>query len=212
MNYKRVQIQSIKALFNPEILMHFKNIFRCLTRKFSSQILNLLEEEGELNVTDIQTKLNLDQSFTSINLRELRKSKLVTWRREGKFIFYSINEDTNKLLKDLVQRICDVLHDQGDQDEIFDKTIYIKELLMFLTKKSTKKIGKVLTTDDDMTVKQISVKARLEHPEASLIVCVFESYNLVSKRRVKKNIHSTLDKNKVLKLNLLFADFYKELV
>ncbi len=49
--------------------------------------------ESELCVNDMAQILNLNQSAVSHQLRILKDSKLVKFRREGKSIFYSLDDD-----------------------------------------------------------------------------------------------------------------------
>ena len=49
--------------------------------------------ESELCVGDIAQMLNLGQSAVSHQLRILKDAKLVKFRREGKIVFYSLDED-----------------------------------------------------------------------------------------------------------------------
>lgn len=49
--------------------------------------------ESELCVGDIAQILGLSQSAVSHQLRVLKDSKLIKFRREGKIIFYSLDDD-----------------------------------------------------------------------------------------------------------------------
>ncbi len=49
--------------------------------------------ESELCVCDIAQLLNLTQTAVSHQLRVLKGSKLVKFRREGKTVFYSLDDD-----------------------------------------------------------------------------------------------------------------------
>ena len=49
--------------------------------------------ESELCVNDIAQLLNLGQSAVSHQLRILKASNLVRFRREGKTVFYSLDDD-----------------------------------------------------------------------------------------------------------------------
>ena len=49
--------------------------------------------ESELCVCDIARLLNLTQSAVSHQLRILKASNLVRFRREGKTVFYSLDDD-----------------------------------------------------------------------------------------------------------------------
>ncbi|HNX64248.1 MAG TPA: metalloregulator ArsR/SmtB family transcription factor [Oscillospiraceae bacterium] len=46
--------------------------------------------ESEMCVCDIATLLNMTQSAISHQLRALKQSKLIRYRREGKTVFYSL--------------------------------------------------------------------------------------------------------------------------
>ena len=54
-------------------------------------IWELLKEE--LCVQDLCERLNINQSTVSHQLQLLRNSKLVKYRREGKYIYYSLQDD-----------------------------------------------------------------------------------------------------------------------
>ena len=49
--------------------------------------------ESELCVGDIALVLGMSQSAVSHQLRVLKDSKLIKFRREGKVIFYSLDDD-----------------------------------------------------------------------------------------------------------------------
>ena len=65
--------------------------FRAINNNFRLQILQLIHQHQQLNVTDIYVKLRSDQSKTSVHLAILRKANLVLAERKGKSIYYSIN-------------------------------------------------------------------------------------------------------------------------
>ena len=54
--------------------------------------------ETELCVNDIARLLNLSQSSVSHQLRILKTSELVKFRREGKSVFYSLDDEHIKLI------------------------------------------------------------------------------------------------------------------
>lgn len=67
-------------------------ILRSLNHKLRQQIIKLINESEKLTVTEIYVKLRLEQSVASQHLAILRRSGIVSTLREGKFIFYSINQ------------------------------------------------------------------------------------------------------------------------
>lgn len=56
------------------------------------RIIDLLLQTPELHVTDLQEKMQLDQALISHHLKVLLRSKLIQIRREGKYSYYSINQ------------------------------------------------------------------------------------------------------------------------
>ena len=74
-------------------------ILRSLNHKLRQQILRLIFEEKKITVTDIYVKLRLEQSVASQHLAILRKAGIVTTLREGKFIYYAINDKKVEAIK-----------------------------------------------------------------------------------------------------------------
>lgn len=56
-------------------------------------IVQLLDQNPELTVTQIYFKLRISQSIASQHLAVLRQAGIVTSRREGKQVFYVLNKD-----------------------------------------------------------------------------------------------------------------------
>lgn len=87
--------------------MFMKNIvqtFKALSDETRLRILSLLISEGELCVCDIMTALDLPhQSTASRHLSYLKNSGLVKDRREGVWIYYSIDEKKSQLIKDMIK-------------------------------------------------------------------------------------------------------------
>ena len=81
-------------------------ILRSINHKLRQQIIKLLDEHQKMTVTEIYVKLRLEQSVASQHLAILRKAGIVTTQREGKFIYYTINdkrvEAIERFVKDLV--------------------------------------------------------------------------------------------------------------
>ncbi len=82
-------------------------VLRAVNHNLRQQIIDLLDENGKMNVTDIYVKLRLEQSVASQHLAILRKAGVVITVREGKFIHYSLNynrlEQINELVEDLAK-------------------------------------------------------------------------------------------------------------
>ncbi|WP_434510278.1 ArsR/SmtB family transcription factor [Desulfitobacterium sp. AusDCA] len=69
-------------------------LFKTLSDPTRVRIMDALSlGKGEFCVCDLAELLGLSQSATSHQLRVLRKSKLVKYHREGKMVYYSLDDD-----------------------------------------------------------------------------------------------------------------------
>ena len=82
-------------------------ILRALNHKLRQQILKLIDENGKMTVTEIYVQLRLEQSVASQHLAILRKAGFVKTERDGKFIYYSVNdsrlEELDRFVNDLLK-------------------------------------------------------------------------------------------------------------
>lgn len=73
----------------------------------SRLVLLCILAEGEKSVTELEQLLGERQSTVSQQLARLRLDRLVTTRRDGKTIYYSLaNEDVRKILTVLYDVFC----------------------------------------------------------------------------------------------------------
>ena len=75
-----------------EMLYDLAELFRIFGDSTRIKILYVLFE-AEMCVCDIAELLHMTQSAISHQLRVLKQSKLVKFRREGKTIYYSLEDD-----------------------------------------------------------------------------------------------------------------------
>lgn len=75
-----------------ETLLELSDLFKMFADSTRVRIMSALTS-GELCVCDIAALLSLTKSAVSHQLRLLRQSKLVRYRREGKIVFYSLDDD-----------------------------------------------------------------------------------------------------------------------
>ncbi len=75
-----------------EMLYDLAELFRIFGDSTRIKILYVLFE-AEMCVCDIAELLHMTQSAISHQLRVLKQSKLVKFRREGKTVFYSLADD-----------------------------------------------------------------------------------------------------------------------
>ena len=77
---------------NDEILYRTAELFKVFGDPTRIRILHALFEQ-ELCVQEIADTLSMTQSAISHQLRILKQSALVKYRRDGKTIYYSLNDD-----------------------------------------------------------------------------------------------------------------------
>ena len=80
------------AMPGEETLYDLADLFRIFADSTRIKILYVLYE-SEMCVCDIAQLLGMTQSAISHQLRALKQSKLVKFRREGKTVFYSLADD-----------------------------------------------------------------------------------------------------------------------
>ncbi|MBQ2700494.1 MAG: helix-turn-helix transcriptional regulator [Clostridia bacterium] len=86
-------IDKVRAeLPEEEILYDLAELFKIFGDTTRIKILYVLFE-AEMCVCDIAQLLNMTQSAISHQLRLLKQSKLVKYRREGKTVFYSLADE-----------------------------------------------------------------------------------------------------------------------
>ncbi|MCS7018730.1 MAG: metalloregulator ArsR/SmtB family transcription factor [Cytophagales bacterium] len=57
-------------------------------------IVDLLDQCGRLNVSELQSKLEIEQALLSHHLTNMRDRGILTAEREGKCIYYSLTDAT----------------------------------------------------------------------------------------------------------------------
>ena len=80
------------ALPDDEVLYELADLFRVFGDSTRIKILYALHD-NELCVQDIANAVALSQSAVSHQLRVLKDSKLVRFRREGKTVYYALDDD-----------------------------------------------------------------------------------------------------------------------
>ncbi len=86
-------IAKIKSLMpEDEILYDLADLFKVFGDTTRIKILYVLFE-SEMCVCDIAQILNMTQSAISHQLKVLKQSKLIKYRRDGKTVLYSLSDD-----------------------------------------------------------------------------------------------------------------------
>ncbi len=80
-------------------------VLRAINHKLRQRIVDLLEENEKMTVTDIYIKLRLEQSVASQHLAILRRASVVDTERQGKFIYYFLNKERLAQISRLVDEL-----------------------------------------------------------------------------------------------------------
>ncbi len=81
-----------KQVLDMEALFELADLFKVFGDSTRLRVMVLLSDR-ELSVSDIAEQLKMEQSTISHQLRVLRQNKLVRARRDGKQMYYSLDDD-----------------------------------------------------------------------------------------------------------------------
>jgi ArsR family transcriptional regulator len=79
-------------------------LLRSVAHPLRIKILNFIGQNQPIKVKGIYKELKMDQSIASQHLRILKNSQLVTYKRKGKEIFYSLNIDNLSKIATIVNK------------------------------------------------------------------------------------------------------------
>ncbi|OFI46035.1 hypothetical protein BG262_05995 [Floricoccus penangensis] len=90
---------------NQDVLDDANKIFKLLGNPVRLQILYILSQE-KLNVGNIAEILELEQSATSHQLSLLKEAQLVTSERDGKSIYYQLDDNhVSHIIEDTLKHV-----------------------------------------------------------------------------------------------------------
>ncbi len=81
-------------------------VLRAVNHKLRQSVIDLLEENEKMTVTDIYIKLRLEQSVASQHLAILRRAGVVATERQGKFIYYALDNERLSQISRLVEELA----------------------------------------------------------------------------------------------------------
>jgi ArsR family transcriptional regulator len=87
----------------------YVNILRALASPERLSILEAIEQDGELTVSEVQKRLYMEQSTASHHLNLMKKASILNCHKEGRNIFYGIDEN---YLKNFYQDFLKKLHEK----------------------------------------------------------------------------------------------------
>ena len=94
------------ALLDYMELKKAASVLRAINHKLRQRMIDLLEENKKMTVTDIYVKLRLEQSVASQHLAILRRAGVVQTERNGKFIYYSLDKSRLGHISKIVEELA----------------------------------------------------------------------------------------------------------
>jgi len=79
------------ALIAPAVAQRLAKVFKSLSDPTRLRIISMVSE-GEFCVSDLVAALEMEQSTISHQLRDMRRLGLVSFRREGRQVFYRLDD------------------------------------------------------------------------------------------------------------------------
>ena len=79
-------------LLKEQTSTHLADLFSALSDPTRLRIISVLLD-GEMNVGDIAAQLGMTESAVSHQLRGLRQMRLVSSRKDGRQVFYALDDD-----------------------------------------------------------------------------------------------------------------------
>lgn len=92
------KVKRVKAVVSLQNTMAVSKIFKALSDDTRIKIAYTLSVEGELCVCDVANIVGCTTATASHHLRLLRNLGLAKYRKEGKLVFYSLDDDHVKQL------------------------------------------------------------------------------------------------------------------
>jgi ArsR family transcriptional regulator, lead/cadmium/zinc/bismuth-responsive transcriptional repressor len=104
----------LERLPSEHVFQDLAETFRVLSDPGRVRLISALLEAGELCVCDLAAVTGLSQTACSHNLRLLRSSRLVRYRKQGRNVYYSLDDAHIRLLLDV--GLQHVSHDETSGD------------------------------------------------------------------------------------------------
>jgi ArsR family transcriptional regulator, arsenate/arsenite/antimonite-responsive transcriptional repressor len=113
-------VQPARPVAEPRVVAEPRNltveVFRALADPIRLELLAQVAARGPLCVCHLQEELPYSQSRISKHLATLRQAGLVTTRREGTWIYYSVDEEALEIARDFIDQLERSLHTPHEAD------------------------------------------------------------------------------------------------
>jgi DNA-binding transcriptional ArsR family regulator len=109
-----------RQLAEPRIVSEPRNltveVFRAFADPVRLELMAQIAARGPLCVCHLQEDLPYSQSRISKHLAVLRRAGLVTTRREGTWVYYSVEEDALQIAREFIDQLGNSLHTPHEAD------------------------------------------------------------------------------------------------
>jgi DNA-binding transcriptional ArsR family regulator len=96
--YDEEKVSRVSSIVEQENLAPVANIFKALSDETRLKIAYALVQEDELCVCDVANIIDATMATVSHHLRHLRNLGIAKSRKEGKLVFYSLDDEHVKML------------------------------------------------------------------------------------------------------------------
>jgi DNA-binding transcriptional ArsR family regulator len=93
-----------KIIFDIDKLESASSKLRAIAHPMRIAIIEMLNAHDKLNVTEIYSKLNIEQAAASHHLNILKDKGILSSKRDGKKIFYFLKESTLSEIVECINR------------------------------------------------------------------------------------------------------------
>lgn len=80
-------------------------VLRAINHSLRLEILKLLHTDKKITVTEIYTKLNVEQAIVSHHLAILRRAGFVTTKKESKYVYYALSYQFLNHFSSIIQQL-----------------------------------------------------------------------------------------------------------
>jgi DNA-binding transcriptional ArsR family regulator len=91
-----------------EAVRQAATMLKCIGHPIRLQIIELLDRAGEQNVTAIYETLKIEQAVASQHLNLMRDKGILSSRRDGVNVYYSVDDPRVTQVIDCIHDHCDV--------------------------------------------------------------------------------------------------------
>ncbi|MHC2991909.1 ArsR family transcriptional regulator [Pontibacter sp. HJ8] len=96
-------MNSLKVSVDKKKLEKTAYVLKCVAHPVRISIIDLLEQQDQLTVSQLQEVLGIEQSLLSHHLTNMRDKGIVETRREGKHVFYFLTDTTISNIIDCIK-------------------------------------------------------------------------------------------------------------